>query len=459
MLCLAILACCSAAALATDAITGVVRNQTSGRLAAGDEVILLRLDQTSLNQGMPEEARTRTDSQGAFTIKVRYPDAPHLVRVLHQGVNYDQRASPGMALSIDVFDAVSKVQGVTSSIEIIRIGTAGNRLHVSDMVEIKNDSSPPLTLAGEHTFEAYLPAHAKIDSVLAAGPGKVAVLISAAPVDGEPGHYAVNFPLRPGATKFAFNYDLPYDGRATFRPKSMYPQQQLAVMIPPTMKFTSRSPAFQVLGTGNDHYQVEAANHVKAGEGPEFEISGVGALPALPAQTQSPQKPQVSAAPNPALSAQGGSGAPVRGANSLSVVPGFGLFAPSSRLQWWVLGASAVLVVGACGFLLGRRPQRSADAMTTAVQKTEEPGQPSAPLVEVLKGQMFQLEVDRLLGTISAEEYDSAQQALEVTVKRALAPLESAEKLPKTDSGLTKAGRGPTITPRESPCVRAKLHP
>jgi len=300
--CLALLACCSAVARATDAITGVVRNQTSGRLVSGDEVILLRLDQSSVNQGMQEEAGTRTDSQGAFTIKVRYPDAPHLVRVLHQGVSYDQRASAGMALSIDVFDAVSKVQGVTGSIEIIRIGTAGNRLHVSDMVEIKNNSSPPLTVAGERTFEAYLPAHAKIDSVPAAGPGKVAVLISSAFVDGEPGHYGVNFPLQPGATKFALNYDLPYDGHATFRPKSMYPLRQLAVMIPPTMKFTSRSPAFQVLGTGNDHYQVEAANVVKAGQGPGFEISGVGALPARRAQAQSPTKPPIETQPIPALS-------------------------------------------------------------------------------------------------------------------------------------------------------------
>jgi len=53
----------------------------------------------------------------------------------------------------------------------------------------------------------YLPPNAKIDSVLAAARGRERD-ISAALVPGEPGHYAVNFPLRPGATKFAFNYDL-----------------------------------------------------------------------------------------------------------------------------------------------------------------------------------------------------------------------------------------------------------
>src|SRR5690349_3281166 len=113
--------------------------------------------------------------------------------------------------------AANDLSGIHGSIEIIRVGTKGNLLHVSDMVEVINDSRPPLTQAGDRTFEAYLPAQARIDSVLAAGPDKVSVLISAAPIAGEPGHFKVNFPLRPGATKFAFNYDLPYQGHAAFR--------------------------------------------------------------------------------------------------------------------------------------------------------------------------------------------------------------------------------------------------
>jgi hypothetical protein len=408
-----LMAGCATATLAADAITGVARNQTRGGLAAGEEVILFRLD-----QGMQEEARTKTDSQGAFTFKARYPNALHLVRVVHQGVNYDQRASVGDAVSIDVFDAAANVKGVTGSIEIIRIGTNGNLLHVSDMVEIKNDSSPPLTQAGERTFEIYLPAQAKIDSVLAAGSGKIGVMISALPVPGEPNHYTVNFPLRPGATKFAFNYDLPYDGHAAFREQNEYPLQQVAVMLPPTMKFTSRSAAFQVLTTGNNSYQVEVVNRVKAREEPEFEVSGVGALPALQAQARSPAQPPaqhpttqpVAVLPNSALSAMDGSQAQ---ASALS--------APSSRLQRWVLGSGAVLLLGACGFLFWRRQRLFVTTMTRAVPKTKQDGQVSAAVLGALKEELFQLEVDQLRGTISGEEYASAKQALAGTVARALA--------------------------------------
>lgn len=166
-----------------------------------------------------------------------------------------------------MFDAATHVRGITGTIEILRTGTNGKLLHVSDMVEINNASSPPLTQVGERTFEVYLPANAKIDSVLAAGPVKIGVMISPVPVPGEPGHYTVNFPLRPGTTKFAFNYDLPYRGHAAFQTRLAYPLQRLAVMIPPTMKFSSRTPAFGILTTGNSRYQVRAANQLKAGKG------------------------------------------------------------------------------------------------------------------------------------------------------------------------------------------------
>lgn len=297
---LALLACFSAAALSANSISGSARNLSRGQPAAGDEVILLRLD-----SGMQEEARGKTDPRGAFTLNVQYPDKPYLVRVVHQNVNYDQQASADGTLSINVFDAAPQVRSVTGSIEILRTVTNGNLLHVSDLYEIKNESSPPLTQAGEHTFEVYLPVKAKIDSVLAAGPGKIAEMISAAPVPGEPGHYTVSFPLRPGATKFAFNYDVPYDGHAAFQTRHVYPLQQLAVMIPPTMKFSSRSAAFEILTTGNSRYEVRAANRLKAGEGPQFEVSGAGALPPLGDQAKPQGWSQTPAPPNPTRSAAG----------------------------------------------------------------------------------------------------------------------------------------------------------
>jgi len=146
---------CFPALLWAGSITGNVRNQTLGGPAAGDEVILL-----DVSHKAQEETRTTTDSQGRFVLEVRHPDLAHLIRVIHHGVTYDRQISAGSTIMIDVADSSLKVNGITGGIEIIRTGTQGNLLHISDMVEIRNLSNPPMTQAGHRSFEVFLPANA-----------------------------------------------------------------------------------------------------------------------------------------------------------------------------------------------------------------------------------------------------------------------------------------------------------
>lgn len=366
LLVLALLSCCSTATLGANSITGSVRNQSRGEPAAGDQVILVRLD-----RGMQEEARAKTDEHGAFTLNVQYPETPYLVRVFHHGVSYDQQTSTGDTLAIQVFDAARRVHGVTGSIEILRTGTNGNLLHVSDMIEIKNESSPPLTQVGERTFEAYLPATARIDFVLAAAPGKIGVVISAAPVPGEPGHYAVNFPLRPGATKFAFNYDLPYDGHAEFQTRHAYPLQQLAVMIPLTMKFSSRSTAFEILATVNSRYQVQAAKQLAAGEGPGFEVFGTGALPPLGDRAESQALTRSPVVPNRIVSPPG------RGASPSLASIDSRLKQTQSPSQSLVSGGVTSVLLAICVLLVWRA--RKARSFSAAHSVAPQSGQDNSP--------------------------------------------------------------------------------
>ena len=338
---MAAVAFCSTAAIGANKITGSVRNETRGEPAIADEVILIRLDKV-----MQEEMRAKTDADGTFTLEVQFPDKPYLVRALHQDVSYDQGAVAGDKLTIEVFDAAPQVSRVAGTIEILRAGTKGNLLHVSDMIEIKNDSIPPLTQASQHTFDAYLPSNSKIDSVLAAAPGKSAEIISAKRVPGEPGHYLVDFPLRPGPTKFAFNYDLPYRGRAAIPTRHAYPLQQFAVMIPRSMKFSSGSPDFEILATSNSDYQVRAITRVKAGEGPSFEVSGTGALPPIRSQTTTPTQVQLPS--NPTASTQVRATVP-SSARVASVAP-----MPQSSSQPLVFGALTAALIGVCALLIWR---------------------------------------------------------------------------------------------------------
>ena len=405
--CAAILFCWSQFAVAAGLITGLVSNRTSGQPAAGDEVILLRLDRSP-----HEEARTKIDAQGQFTFDLDDPGHPHIVRVIHQGVNYDRRVTDAGTISIDVFDAAAKAQGVVGSIEILRAGTRGSALHVSDMLEIWNQSNPPVTQASARSLEVYLPAGAAIDSVLAAGPDNNAVAVSATLVPGEPGHYAVNFPLLPGATKFAFNYDLPYSGHATLSTKSIYSFKQVAVMIPPTMTFASGSSAFQALPVGNDRYHVEAAENVNAGAALEFEISGAGELPEAHRQSPAAANPPA-AASIPQAPATGVSPAGNAAPRTTKIDP------HSSAAWWWVLGCAAI-VFALWVFLALRRHSLRRRRLASIVQMRSPRLQSATPLVDALKDGLFQLESDRVQGSISGEDYASAKRAMEGTIRWAL---------------------------------------
>jgi hypothetical protein len=115
--------------------------------------------------------------------------------------------------------------------------------------------------------------------------------------------------------------------------------------------------------------------------------------------------------PIPAFSAPASSQARAQDTNSLDATAAPEILAESSRMQCGVFAACAVLLLGACGFMLSRRQRLPANSTTTAVQGPELPAQPSASLAEALKDELFQLEIDRLHGTVSGEAYDSAREA------------------------------------------------
>ena len=394
------------AAPASNTIAGSVRNPSRGEPAAGDDVILFRLRPT-----MHDEAHAKTDAQGQFVLRARDSGGPYLVRVVHQNVNYDTAASVGDTLSVSVFDAAADVPDVKATVEMLRAGAQGKLLHVSDMYEVENTSTPPMTQAGPHTFEVDLPPNARLDSVLAAGPEKLVTMISATPVSGDPGHYRVNFPLRPGATRFAFNYDLPYNGHAAFQIRHAYPVQQLVVMIPSTMQFFSPSSRFQKLPSGDDNYRVLAMNQLEEGDGPRFELSGAGALPHLRDHTSKPERSPATAVPDskevaesvahPLASPHTNAGAKTR-----------------STAAWPLWAAIGVIVVFVCASIAGRAGKIRRAPLYELPPGGAIPSQVPTAGPGGVKDDLFRLELDRIRGSISEDEYASLREALEAAVKR-----------------------------------------
>lgn len=296
-----LLFCCSCAlsACAIDTINGTVRNRTTDKAAAGDEVILLRLQ-----NGMQEESRTRTDAQGAFSLHLSSADAPHIVRVLHEGVNYDQTVSGKGPLEIAVFNAVPRIRDLQASIGIAQVESDGQMLKITEMYSIANDSVPPVTQSGPRNFEISIVPKATLDSLVVKKGGGVWVNIAPVPIKGQEGRYAVDFPIRPGDTLFKFVYHLPSNGPTRLQVRVPYPVRNFAVMHPPSMAFKPLSAqAFTSPGTAQGLRVEQAASKPVVRNVPEFEVSGIGlAAPAQPASASLPASP-ASAAPKPDMPA------------------------------------------------------------------------------------------------------------------------------------------------------------
>jgi hypothetical protein len=382
-----------------DAISGKVRNRTTSQPAVGDDVILLRL-----GNGMEEEARAKSDDQGAFAFTPGSPQAQYVVRVIHQGVNYDQIVIGTAPLAIQVFDAVSKIDGLGGPIGIAQVESDGKVVKVTEMYSISNTSSPPVTQAGPHNYEIALPEKAVLDSVEAKRGQGVWTKAPLSPDRGKPGHYFINFPFRPGDTLIKFTYHVAYAGPAAFHLKLPYPIQKFAVMHPPSIRFkASRPDAFTKPGQANG-FQIEAAvKQPLVGDVPAFEITGVGAA-APPAA--------IAAAPVPALQQPGASAPPAAAVpNAVAGQPTGATANPAiepKRESWLVpLAITSLLMIGA--LVLWRL--RVTSPHTAA-------GAP--PLVEALKEELFQLEIDKAKGTVSPDEYTATKQALNTTLQRAV---------------------------------------
>jgi hypothetical protein len=422
-------------------LTGTVKNATTGKPAAGDEVVLL-----SLGQGMEEAGRTKADAKGNFSFKLDNAQGPHLVRAIHQDVTYHRMAPPGTtSVEVEVYDVAKKIEGLEVVADIMRVQVEQGSLEVMRAFAVDNKSKPPRTQMNEHNLEFNVPEGAQIIEASAMTANGQPINSAPVPEDDKKTRYAFLFPLRPGTTQFQVAYQLPYTGSANIDPKSIYPLQHFVAILPKTMQFT---PAPGASYKSMDDPQqpdanVQVVSGTQSGQSLAFKISGEGTLQAR----------------------QEGAGAPSEGPSTQNDNrPGGGLGPPidapdpMQKYRWYILGGFALVLVIGGVFVASRqqaanRAARSSGKAVASVEDDEDyqaaevPSgrdvhakdvrssdarqvdsrpQPSTPrasssmLLEGLKEELFELEVEHKQGQISQQEYEKAKSALDLTLERAL---------------------------------------
>jgi len=432
LLCVAFI-CCLSALAAAQSITGTVMNGTTGKPSAGDEVSLL-----SLSQGMQEIGTTKTDAQGKFSFPAPTDtQVPHMVRVTHQGVSYFPQGGPLMPGSttaeLTVYDSAKSVDGLSQTVEVDRLQSDGKQLQGITLYAVTNKSQPPRTVAGDKgTFEIVLPEGAEIESAEAKGPGGQPIATETQP-GSQKNHYMLSYPLRPGETQFQIAYHVPYSGEASFSPKALREVQHFVVMVPKGMTFEAKDKQqFQSMPDAQSTIMV--ATNVKPGQDLSFRVGGSGVF--------QPENQQAGQGGADSGGAMGGGAQSAANDNR----PGGGLGAPIDApdplhdYRAYTLGAFALVLVMGGAYIVSRsnRPHpatagagaggtvaadspESAAAFADFVEPTAPAKDRNALLLEAMKEELFQLELDRQQGKVTDEEYTKAKAALDETLKRALA--------------------------------------
>ncbi len=408
----------AAVSCAAETISGTVTNATTNKPAAGDDVVLL-----SLAQGMEEAGRTKTDARGKFHFDLKDSGSPHLIRAIHQQVTYHKMAPPGTtAVDMQVFDVANKVDGISVTADVMRFQSEGSQLQGIRLFAVDNKSAPQRTQMNDQNFEFRMPEGAKIDQAMARTAGGQPISATAVP-QSEKNRFAFIFPLRPGQTEFQISFHLPYSGKLKIDPQLLYPAEHFVVMLPKSMQFApATASSFESMADPQTpDGVVQVASRAQPGQDISFTVSGTGRLQddSQAAAGQAGGASGGGAMPQPRDSRPGGGiGAPIDAPD------------PLQKYRWYILGGFG-LILAAGAVWVGMRqplavPTASSTSYDAALSTTPPPASPrpasppSSSLLDVLKEELFQLEIDRKQGKVSPQEYEKHKAALDHTLDRAL---------------------------------------
>ena len=328
-----------------------------------------------------------------------------------------------------------KVEGIEVVADIMRVQVEQGQLEIMRAFAVQNSSKPPRTQMNERNLEFYVPEGAQIVESSAMTANGQPINSAPIPVDDKKTRYSFLFPLRPGTTQFEVAYQVAYTGSANVDPKSLYPLQHFVAILPKSMQFSAAAGTkFQPM---NDPQQPDANVQVASGAGLgqplAFKISGEGTLQD---RQENAGQPSASGSAQPESRPGGGLGPPIDAPNPLQryqlpMLIGLGLTLAAGGLFVAVRQQSGrtARATGAAAledeYVIAPAPVR--DSRTSQESRTDEdrvqpavPRSSSSMLLQGLKDELFELEVEHKQGRITQQEYEKTKAALDQTLERAL---------------------------------------
>jgi hypothetical protein len=256
-------------------VAGILNNATSGTAQSGDLILL--------KAGSRELGRAISGDLGGFRIQAKQlagisPDSLKL-QVVHEGVSYQQPIKPGIAANVTVYDASAHVDGLSEYLSIFQFeARVADRLEITELHAIQNNSWPPRTRVDAGNFDLPLPAGAHNLLVTIAEPDGQGARLSIPDSSNQHGPYRLGVPLKPGMTKYVLTYQLPYSGELPFRRIAQYSTKKIFVVLSSAMSFTAPSTLHFHPIPDSTGAQVREIDSLAKHDVLAFRVAGTGVL-------------------------------------------------------------------------------------------------------------------------------------------------------------------------------------
>ena len=190
------------------AIEGTVINGTTGKPQPSVTVSLVQPGAG----GMQAIATATSDANGKFSIDHDLPPPPALLQADYKGVTYTQVQPPGRpptGIQFQIYESATKPPAEMQMAHLIMIEPSASALEISETFLIRNASATTFQDAANGTAQFYPPKAAGDKVQVSVTPPTQMTIARTAVKATKPGAFKIDYPARPGETRFDMHYTLP----------------------------------------------------------------------------------------------------------------------------------------------------------------------------------------------------------------------------------------------------------
>jgi len=235
-----------AIAPAFAAVDGVIVNGATGKPEPNTLVLLIQ----PTAAGMKNLGTTKSDAEGKFSFDSNDASGPRLIQAVFDGVQYNKMVPPGMPSSgvqIPVFPSTNKAGTAKETQHFIVLQPGDKVMTVNEGLLFEGAPDVTYNDPVNGSVRFYVPAEAQGPIGVTVNPAGGMPIQRPALKTKEPNVYKIDYPVRPGETRFDLNYTMPMASPMIFKDKEIHPEASSNLVVPNGV--TAKSDDLELAGT------------------------------------------------------------------------------------------------------------------------------------------------------------------------------------------------------------------